>query len=215
MRQVLLAVALCVATFARATADSEVANGPVHEGVEVTIDVPPAYLRENDRGIPENGRPGAGLCVWASLQMSAWWQGIPELADLFEYMRTQPGGGWPARVEQVLKARAAGVGFVQYEGKDRETVIALIETALKTGRPVCITYGYGDFYRKRGANQISHMVLLVHFDEKWAAIIDNNDVANVTWMPREELLKRAAYPSGDTWVCVLIGTPPPPIPRNP
>ncbi len=214
MRQIVLAVALCVASFARATADSEVANGPVHENTEVMIHIPPAYLRENDRGIPEGGKPGAGLCVWASLQMSAWWQGIGQLNDLFEYMKTQTGGGWPERAEEILKARAPGVDFVQYEGKDRELLITLIETALKTGRPVCITYGYGDFYRKRGANQISHMVLLVHFDNKLAAIVDNNDVHNVTWMPREELLKRAAYPSGKTWVCVLIGTPPPPIPRN-
>ena len=202
----LLAIGLVlVASMARAIADSEVANGPVHEGVEVQIDLPPRYRQPN-----AEGTDGAGCCVFASLQMAARWMGIEELADLFEWIQTQKGGGWPERVEKVLKERAPHLSFIQYEGAD----VAILDAAMATGRPVCLTYGYGEFYKKRGMAKISHMVLLVHLDRNKAAILDNNDVENVTWMTREELIKRAKYPSGNLWAVVLIGTPPPPIPKN-
>lgn len=205
LRAIALAFVGCLAISAKA-GETEVANGPVHNGVEVQIDLPKSDLREN---LPSDVDK-AGLCVWTSIDMAALWMGIQELIGIRDVMRKEPGGGWPERVEKVIKAKAPHVDFVQYEGSDA----SILDATIKTGRPVCITYGYGDFYRKRGLAKISHMVLLVHLDSKWAAIRDNNDVEQITWMPREELLKRAMYPSGKFWSVSILGTPPPPIPRN-
>lgn len=182
----------------------EVANGPVHDGVEVTIDLPAAHHRRN-----EGGTDGAGLCVWAAIEMAGKWSNVESLAGLWATMKAQPGGGWPERVDRVLQEVAPDLAYVQYEGADP----TIMEAALRSGRAVCITYGYGEFYRRRGSDTIAHMVLLVHLDATKAAIIDSNDPEHVTWMSRSELLKRWVHPTGQGWTVVLLAPPPPPAPR--
>jgi hypothetical protein len=206
LRSAVLLIALILASPLRA-GDSEVSNGPIHDGTEVSIDIPLRHRQQNT-----GGTDGSGLCVFATLQMAAWWQGITELDDLFAYMKTQPGGGWPERVDRILKQRAPHLEYIQYEDKDPAP---LIEAAIKTGRPVCSTYGYGDFYHDAAGNRapISHWILIVHFDANWAAIVDNNDSAHVTWIKRDEFLRRAVHPSGKAWLAVLMPVPPPPVPK--
>ena len=50
------------------------------------------------------GEPGKGLglCVFTSIQYAAWWQDVRVLHDLQSKMKTQKGGGWPEKVDQVL-----------------------------------------------------------------------------------------------------------------
>jgi hypothetical protein len=74
-----------------------------------------------------------------------------------------------------------------------------------------VTYGYGERYRMQ---TIAHMVNLVHLDQKWAAILDNNFPGTYEWMPREEFLKRWAHPGGQGWAYVMLAPPPPPVPHN-
>lgn len=207
----MLALGLCPTDPLRAGSD-EIANGPIHEGVEVAIDLPDEDAQQNT-----GGTDGAGLCVFASLQMAARWQNVHQLADLFDFMKTQPGGGWPARVKSILDARAPGLAWYQSEGSDP----TVLDLAIRSGRPVCITYGYGDFYRgkgvrldKNGKPKIDHMVLLVHLDAEWGAIRDNNDPKHVTWMPRAELINRWKYPTGMAWTVVLLAPPAAPVPMN-
>lgn len=183
-------------------AGSDVANGPAHEGVEVAIDLPLVDHRRN-----EAGTNGAGLCVWASLDMAGKWANVAELRGLWAHMKAQPGGGWPERVDKVLAELAPNLPYVQYEGSD----MAVLDAAIRTGRAACVTLGYADFY---GGQTIAHMVLLAHLDKKWAAIIDNNDPTHWTWMSREEFRKRWIHPSGKGWAVVLIAPPPPPPPTN-
>lgn len=189
---------------AGAGSEIEVANGPVHEGIEVAIDLPMPDHRQN-----EAGTDGAGLCVWATLDMAGRWANIPELRGLFSHMKQQPGGGWPERVERVMAELAPNVPYVQYEGSDP----SILDAAIRSGRPVGITYGYGNGKLYRGQT-IAHMVLLVHLDDKWACIIDNNDPLHCTWLTRPELLNRWTHPTGKGWAVVFIAPPPPPIPTN-
>ena len=187
-------------------------HGNAWNGSEVIVDIPDEDCQPNAAGIPGPGeKEGSGLCVWATLQMAARWQGIRELDDLFEYMKTQTGGGWPERVERILKERAPGLDFSQYEG---DNPVPFIEAALRTGRPVCSTYGYGELYLNSAGQmtQISHWILIVGLNGEWGQIKDNNDAFHVTWIKRTELIKRIKYPKGKAWLAVLMPPPPPPIP---
>lgn len=180
----------------------EIANGNIHRGVEAAIDLPLSDHRKN-----EAGTDGAGLCVWASIDMLAKWGGVDELQDLFARMKRQKGGGWPERVARVLDELAPSLPYVQYEGSNP----AILDAAMRTGRPAGITYGYGKFYNNQ---TIAHMVVLAHLDDEFAAVIDNNNPGKWTWMSRAELLKRWVHPSGQGWAVVLLAPPPPLPPTN-
>jgi hypothetical protein len=178
-----------------------------YHGVEVTIDLPNGLVADGGQRVKNFGAPrdNKGLCVFASMDMSARWQYIPQLIGIIAKLQT--GGGWPERVEKVVREYAPGVEVAQYEGADP----AFLDLAIKTGRAVCVTYGYGKFYSYR---TIPHMVMLTHLDSQLAAIIDNNDPLYHTWMSRAEFLRRWVHPHGQGWAYVLITPPPPPPPRR-
>lgn len=186
-------------------AGPEVPNGPEHEGVQAVVDLP-GDMRVHNTG----GTDGAGLCVFATLDMIARYMNIEDLIGIMEKMhREQPGGGYPEKVQKMIDHYApnAGVEIVQYQGTDP----AILDMAMLTGRPCGVTYGYGEFYRNQ---TIYHMVMLVHLDAKWAAIVDNNNEKYVTWMSREDFLKRWVHPQGTGWAYVLVNPPPPPVPTR-
>jgi hypothetical protein len=178
-----------------------VAGGPEHEGVPVDCDIPMS-LRVKNTG----GSDGAGLCVFASLEMAARYQNCTALIGTFDWMRTQPGGGWPERVDRIMKDRAPSVKYKQYSGRDLE----FIQDGINSGRPVCVTYGYGEFY---GNSTIAHMVLCVKMDSKWTGILDNNDPDHIWWMETPEFHKRFVYPNGNGWAFYTLEPVPPPVPH--
>lgn len=180
---------------------TETATGPVFQGVEAAVDLP-VDLHVKNFGAPKDG---LGLCVFASLQMAAQWEGTEALYDLMH--KVPNGGGWPDKVDHYLKLLAPDLPYVQYEGVDP----SILDRAIAMGRPPCVTYGFGEFYQNQ---TIAHMVLLAHLDDKLAAIIDNNDPDHWTWMTRDEFLKRWVHPSGKGWCVVLLDPPPPPTPSN-
>lgn len=182
-------------------AESAVVDGPTHDGVEVTIDLPKEQHVKNF-GAPADG---AGLCVFASMDMAARWHHMPELTDIIHKLKQ--GGGWPEKVDKVLKENAPSRKYVQYEGAST----ALLDSAMSVRSPCCVTYGYGERYNNQ---KIAHMVILVHLDDKWAAIIDNNFPGTFEWMSRKEFLRRWMYPSGKGWAYTFLESPPPPIPRS-
>jgi hypothetical protein len=185
----------------RIFADSAEVGGPTYHGVEIEIDLPAAQHIKNF-GAPADGK---GLCVFASLSMAARWHNLRALFDLIHEI--QEGGGWPEKVDAVLKQHAPGVEYVQYEGTDP----AILDRALGEGHMVCITYGYGERYQMQ---TIYHMVCLVHLDRELAAILDNNFPGTYEWMPRAEALRRFCHPDGKFWAVVFMAPPPPPIPHN-
>lgn len=178
-----------------------------YKGVEVMIDLPDGLIADGGQRVRNFGAPrdGLGLCVFASMDMNARYLNATPLIDIIHKLPT--GGGWPEKVDKVVSEHAPGIQIAQYEGADP----AILDLAMKTGRPICVTYGYGKLYSYK---TIAHMVLLVHLDRDFAAIIDNNDPLHVTWMSRNEFLKRWVHPRNQGWAYVLIFPPPPPTPRN-
>jgi hypothetical protein len=179
-----------------------VAGGSVHDGQPVDCDVPEALRIKN-----VGGSDGAGLCVFASLEMAANYQNERAVMGTFDWMKSQPGGGWPERVDEIMKTRAPGVKYRQYLG----TSLDFIRQGIDSGRPVCVTYGYGEFYNMQ---TIYHMVICVGMTDKYAAILDNNDPSKIWWMDTAEFQKRFTHPDGQGWAYYIMSPPPPPIPIN-
>jgi hypothetical protein len=186
-------------------------NGPEHEGDAITCDLP---SREHLTNIGSR-RDGRGMCVMSSLEMAARWQGLDQLAGLRDWCANQPGGAYPAKVDRQLRdfCQAKSVplpAYLQYEGRNPGPILDLCE---KTGRMACITYGRSPRY----AGTIAHMVCCAKYGDRWAVVLDNNfpGERSYEWMPREEILRRIAYPDGNAWVFVWLAPPPPPIPHNP
>jgi hypothetical protein len=184
---------------------------------EITIDLPGDKQLHNQAGTDR-----AGLCVWTSLNHSAYWANVEELFSLQQYMRTQPGGGWPDRVDTVLAKIAPTVEYVQYTGTDP----GCIKLALKTGRMPCVTYGYSPRYvgPRNPMGRISHMVNCVHLSDRLACVLDNNfvpdtpqeraDPKTYEWMSPAEFVARWTGTDGTGWVVVPLHVGPPPIPVN-
>lgn len=197
-----LLLPLILAVTGRAQApDKAVVDGPSHNGVEVMCDLPSEQHVKNF-GAPKDG---AGLCVFASMDMDARWHNIKPLIGIIK--KLQEGGGWPEKVDKVIKEHAPDLKYMQYEG----TNPSILDEAMERRSPCCVTYGYGERYN---GQTIYHMVILVHLDDKYAAIIDNNFPGTFEWMSRAEFLKRWVHPGGTGWAYTFLESPPPPIPRN-
>ncbi len=185
----------------RIWAEPAVVGGPSHDGVELQIDLP-AGQHVRNFGAPADGK---GLCVFASMTMASRWHNVRPLFDVIH--KINEGGGWPEKVDGVFKRFAPDLKYVQYEGTDP----SLLDKALSEGRLACVTYGYGERYQMQ---TIYHMVCLVHLDDRYAAILDNNFPGTYEWMSRAEFLKRWKHPSGKGWAYVMLTPPPPPVPHN-
>lgn len=193
----------CRCCFRSESAEAFQPGGPISpDGKKATVDLP---TNRHIRNV--GGSDGAGLCVFTSIQMAADWQNVRELDGFREWMRRRPGGGWPEKVDQMLKQFCGEKGvpvppYVQHTGGDE----AFLALALKSRRAVCVTYaGRDDFYR----GPIAHMVDLVYLDDAAAAIIDNNRPGVWVWMTRAEFLQRWRAMQGG-WAMVLLSPPPPP-----
>lgn len=182
-------------------------GGPDYDGRHIRVDLPDSEHLKNKVGTDR-----AGLCVFTSIDMAARYQNEHDLIGLRDFMTQYPGGGWPAKVDKFIKQKAPNVEYVQNTTGD-ETMLDL--ALAKTGRIVCITYGYSPRYvdSRNRSGEIDHMVNLVHLDEKWGVILDNNFPENYEWMPRAELLRRWRMRGGG-WLVVLLAPPPPPNPVN-
>ena len=176
-------------------------GGNIYDGTEVAIDLPV------DQHVKNIAAPkdGLGNCVWATLDMNARWVHCEKLIGIIN--KIEYGGGYPEKLDKVMKEFAPDVPYVQYEGEDT----TILERAIQSGRPVGVTYGYGERYQMQ---RIAHAVLLAHIDASRAAIIDNNYPGTWEWMDRSEFEKRWKYPSGKGWAYLLLEPPPPPVPSN-
>lgn len=187
--------------------EAKVGGDAAPDGTPVQVDFP-QELRMHNCG----GSDGAGLCVFTSLNHAALWQDVPQLKDFQKWMKSKPGGGYPDKVDAMIKrkCREANVEvpqYVQVEGQDLE----IIDLALKTGRMACVTYGFSPSGRYNG-QRISHMLNVVHADGKNYAILDNNYEHELEWLNKDEF--RRAYGSDGGWSVILLSPSPPPTPRN-
>jgi hypothetical protein len=172
---------------------------------EVMVHLPNSEHMEN-----VGGSDGAGLCVFCSVAHSSRWQSVEELQDFRDWMRKYPGGGYPSKLDTMIRKKCEEKGwpipdYVQVEGFDPELLIL----ALKSGRMPAITWGTDQRY---GYRRISHMVNLVYLDSEKAAILDNNFPGSYLWCTRDEFNKR--HQMGGAWSVILMNPGPPPPPFN-
>lgn len=177
---------------------------------QINCDLPRKFHLQN-RG----GSDGAGLCVFCSIQHTSIWQHQWLTQDIFKYMWTRPGGGWPQKVDKIIAQMAKEKGvpvpaYVQIEDKDLE----VLKLACQTGRMPCITYNYSPTGNYRGG-LIEHMVSLVHASDKWFAVLDNNFPDDIEWMdPQTFASVYTRMNRRNGWSIIFLDPGPPPPPKN-
>lgn len=138
------------------------------------------------------GRAGQGSCTWASTISLLRWQGRYNTAN---WIRKNYGDGeWPE--DWMQKAERIGLRYALVTNGD----VSFLEWACRTRRGAAITVMGG-----------KHMVDLVHLDDKWAALLDNNATAAYIWVPRETLI--AEWKASYGWALTPIYTPAAPLPQ--
>ena len=191
-----------------ATPGAPVEGGLVSpDGTEEIMCPLPASEKKKNVG----GSDGSGLCVFTSIEYTARWANERALFDLQQYMHTQPGGGYPEKVDKIMATFAPSVQYIQCTKSD----LSLLKEALASGRMVAVTYCGMDMHY--GAHhRVPHMVALEHLSDKWAAVSDNNFPGDnqVVWMSPQEFIKRWKGMDGTGWAVILLQPGPTPIPRR-
>lgn len=160
-------------------------GGPTMFDQTITCNLPAKYHIHN-----VGGSDGAGLCVFASMHHAGVWQGEPVFTGLFDWMRKHPGGGWPEKVDRMVREYAREKrldvpDYIQVQGTDLE----LLELVVDSGRMVGMTYNHSPSGRYHGA-RIAHMVNCVKAGQDRYVILDNNYPGDTQyeWLTRKEFL---------------------------
>jgi hypothetical protein len=159
-----------------------------------TIDLPVALRQANY----VNPITLEGSCTHATSIMLMRWQLQFDNAD--EWRNSYAGGDWADSTwnptnNHAQKFDRQGIDFAYTIG-DAD----FLDWALSTRRGCGLTVHGG-----------AHAVLLVYLDDQWAAIIDNNDISNIQWVPRDRLISE--WHNSNSWAWTVVGDPAPPIPR--
>jgi len=182
---------------------------------ELQIDLPGQLHRANVSS------RGQGCCTHTSTHHSAIFQNVPALQEFPKWVQSKglPGGTYPEemarRIAMICKDRGvAQPQYVQVTG-GRET-LDVIRAALASGRFPCVTYSFSPTGRY-GGGRIAHMVNIVHLDDQYAAILDNNYIepreSSFEWMSVDQFLR--TYTGGRAgWALILLHCGPPPLPWN-
>ena len=138
------------------------------------------------------GNQGEGSCVHASMVMLFRWQGRYAMADWWR--RNNQNGEWAS--DLAMKLDFAGV---RYAYTSQRGDVGFLEWACRTRRGCAVTVMGG-----------RHMVCLVHLDDKWAGILDNNHINRIKWVPRQTFI--AEWLNSTSWAVTPVYTPAPPLP---
>lgn len=173
-------------------------DGSVHSGQAVQVDLPCDQLVRNC-----GGSDGAGLCVFTSIMFAARLQNVPQLKDFQAWMKQHRGGGFPQKVDAMIKRKCKEQNvpipdYIQVENGDWK----LVELALKTGRMPAITYGW------------AHMVNIVCLTNGFGAFRDNNFIGKneIDWMTAAQAKQKAG--GSHFWAVILLAPRPPMPPKN-
>ena len=181
---------------------------------EVIVDLPKHVRLKNTGGMgPRGPGSGDGLCVFTSINHMAFWQSVTCLQDLQQKMTHEPGGGYPQKVDQMLVRYCPDIKGHYVQNTD--CTLEYIRDVLESGRLVGITYSgeLDPHYHQH----IEHMLNCIHLSEKWAAVLDNNFIADkdIVWMRPDALsYMNTSGHRRKGWAVVLLAPGPLPIPRN-
>lgn len=189
MKQLLVALVLCIST---AGCEFNQLNPlqptrPAINKERPLVNVPPAMRQANWLG---NQREGS--CVHATMISLMRWQGRFHLAN--KWKQTYANGEWPEGLAS--KFDREGVRYAYTDKGD----VKFLEWATRTRRGCGITVMGG-----------VHMVALVHLDDKWACLLDNNDISKYKWVRREAMI--AEWRASHGWAVTPIYTPAAPRPQ--
>jgi hypothetical protein len=160
---------------------------PVIEAERPVVNLPEALRQKNWLG-----NQGEGSCVWASTISLLRWQGRYETANWIR--RNYGNGEWPDHWSEL--ANKAGLRYAMTTNGDVE----FLEWACRTRRGAGVTVMGG-----------RHCVNLVHLDDKWACLLDNNAPQKYIWVARETFL--AEWKASFGWGFAVVYTPCPPLPQ--
>jgi hypothetical protein len=207
----LLPLILCGLSF---TAAASVGGKTAPDGkTEIHVDLP------NDLHRANVSSRGQGCCTHTSVHHAALWQNVKVLQEFPKWVQAKglPGGTYPKMMDDriAMLCKEKGVPIPEYVALEggKET-LDVLRTALKMGRMVSCTYSISPTGRY-GGGRISHMVNLVHLDDKYAAILDNNYIGDTKyeWLTIDEFVK--TYTGGRAgWAIVLLDPGPPNLPHN-
>lgn len=160
------------------------------------------------------GSDGLGLCVFASLSHTFRWHGLDKHAEIFTWMQSRPGGGYPTKVDSMIQEfclKDRGLEkppYLHYFGADLNVLKFLLDKHLL----VSVTYSGRDgvFYR----GPIAHMVNVVYADDEAVAILDNNFPGQYLWMDSSDFVFRWRENSYGGWSVIVLRPPVPPAPVN-
>lgn len=209
---ILLLFATSIA-FAQDPFDAKIGGKTSPEGAEIQVDLPAEFHRKN---ISSRGQ---GCCTQTSVHHSALWQNVPQLQEFATWVQTKglPGGSYPGEMKKRITAICKDRGmpeptYLQLEGG--KEVLEILRAALQSGRMPAVTYSFSPSGRYN-RQKISHMVTLVHLDDKSACILDNNyiGVDAYEWITVDEFLR--TFTGGRSgWAVILLDAGPPPFPWN-
>lgn len=185
MKRILFALVLLVSLAGCEVNESLGTAAPKKE--RPTVNIPTALRQSNWRG-PQ----GQGSCVHATMISLFRWQYRLKTADYWR--RSYGDGEWPE--DLAAKFNKEGTRYAYVTNGD----VKFLEWACRTRRGCGITVMGG-----------AHMVALVHLDDKWAAILDNNNVGQFIWVPRETLI--AEWKASYGWAVTPVYTPAAPLPQ--
>ena len=152
-----------------------------------TVNVPFGLRQSNWRG-----SQGEGSCVHASMISLMRWQGRINTA---KWWRDHNGNGeWDTDLAAKFDRAGIRYAFTSDCGD-----VSFLEWACKTRRGCGVTVMGG-----------CHMVALIHLDDRWAGLLDNNHTGKFIWVPRETFLSE--WKNSGSWAIVPIYTPAPPMP---
>jgi hypothetical protein len=155
-------------------------------------ELPTVNVPKPDRQRNWIGNQGFASCVHASMISLFRWQGRLKTADYWR--RTYGNGERPGDLAD--KFDKHGIRYAYVTNGD----VKFLEWACRTRRGCGITVTGG-----------AHMVCLVHLDDKWAGLLDNNNVERYIWVPRETLI--AEWKASYGWAVTPIYAPAAPLPR--
>lgn len=172
-----------------------------------------ASIPMSERKRNTGGSNGAGLCVFTSIEHAARRQNVFQLKEFQKFMKVRPGGGYPSKVDAKIEELCKEKGYPKPQYLQiNSTDLEILRAACKSGRMPSVTYSYSPTGRYNG-RRIAHMVNLVHADEKWWGILDNNYITQIEWLSEEEF--RGPYMGrGKGWSVILLKPGPPPHPFN-
>ena len=168
-------------------------NSPVARKEYPTVNLPVSLRQQNWLG-----RKGEGSCVHAAMISLFRWNGYYHLAA--KWLKKYGDGevadsSWGLRDNLASKMDAEGVRYAYTTAGNVE----FLEWACRTRRGCGVTVMGG-----------RHMVVLVHFDDKLAGILDSNDTSQIIWVPRETFV--AEWQNSNGWAVTPIYAPAPPLP---